>query len=121
MGFDESRAHHAHHLIERFFDTSLGSRCSCLRVECVCPLRALQHSVSEPSPAGRLPGTPRLGSLLCSNTQIRLRAIIRAAICSAAMITVRFVGVEGMSGKIDASITRRSSTPRTAPEPVDDR
>ena len=44
----------------------------------------------------------------------QIRAMRCAAMCSAAMIAVTF-GVEGISGKIDASITRRASTPCTVP------
>jgi hypothetical protein len=39
-----------------------------------------------------------------------------AAIRSATMIVVRFVGAEGMSGRIDASTTWSAPTPRTLPQ-----
>ena len=39
--------------------------------------------------------------------------------CSATVITVRFVGTEGTPGRIEASITRRFLTPRTASRAVD--
>ena len=60
--------------------------------------------------------TPQ-GNLRSPMVQIRLRAMRRAVMYSAAMITVGFGGVERISGKIEASITLRPSTPRTAPSP----
>ncbi len=43
-------------------------------------------------------------------------AISFAAMRSATMIVVTFVGTDGMSGRIDASTTRNASTPRTLPK-----
>jgi hypothetical protein len=39
-----------------------------------------------------------------------------AAMRSATIIVVTFVATDGMSGRIDASTTRRASTPRTLPQ-----